>query len=520
MSKDMGSSSHAPGRPGPPRPAVEMSSDPITSLTTTPSQKETTRRRRRETLQQRHREGPPQPPPPSSPPKPGKAATTDDNEEEDEDAHDSDINMESDEEEEDDQNSESDEEEEDEDQLKKEEITQIFQAALVPTTLKLKAQNALLKKQNRLVTERLKKLEDKENTLMNMVASLGQQVEYLVRVASKQNPPKSAPIDPPGLEAVVPAGDAKEKGKEKPTWSDIAATLPQGKPAEKEKEKKKPMTPLLTKAQRRLVIPRDSDKAVPDLLAVRTAVNTTLKSVNAGSNVLVTSVTENARHNLVFLTREDCKASEVLKHHDAIMFAIRKLDDTASTIKMQETWAKVMVHSVNLIRYPDTHTGLGLLAEEIKEHNPNIEVATAPRYMTHPDKRQGKTSSTVILAVRSEADAKTIIDKGILIDGQRKRSERYWAARPTDQCNICQGFGHHWRRCKATPICGFCAESHKTREHECKKCPEKKGRKCGHTKVKCANCNGPHQASDSECPTKKAIGTPKEGTETTPLNTV
>ena len=122
------------------------------------------------------------------------------------------------------------------------------------------------------------------------------------------------------------------------------------------------------------------------------------------------SVTENARHNLVFLTREDCKANEVLKHHNAIMFAICKLDDMISTIKVQETWANlVMVHSVNLICYPDTHTGLGLLSEEIK-HNPSIEVAVASRYMTHIDKRQGKASSIVILAVKSEADANTILD--------------------------------------------------------------------------------------------------------------
>lgn len=419
------------------------------------------------------------------------------------------------------EDSDFEDDEDDEEEHKKEEVTQIIQAALVPTNLKLKAQNALLKKQNRLATERQKKTDEKVTTLMNMVASLGQQVEYLVRVASKQNPPKSPPIDPPGLTNVLPKGDdTTEKGREKPTWSQIAATLPQGTPTQHEKEKKKKtMMPLLTKAQRRLVIPRDSETAIPDLLAIRTAVNKALKSVNAGPNVLVSSVTENARHNLVFLTREDCKASEVLKHHDAIMFAIRKLDDSASTIKTQETWAKVMVHSVNLTRYPDSHTGLSLLAEEITEHNPGTEIAAAPRYMTHPDKRQGKASSTVILAVRSETDAKTIIDKGLLIDGQRKRAERYWAARPTDQCNICQGFGHHWRRCKADPTCGFCAGPHKTREHECKKCPEKKGRKCSHIKLKCANCGKPHQASDSECETKKAIGTPTEGTRITPPDT-
>jgi hypothetical protein len=81
---------------------------------------------------------------------------------------------------------EEDEEESSESQDKeaaqKEEISELIQAALVPITFNMKAQNALLKKQNRLVVGRLNKMEGKENNSKNMVASLGEQVEYLVRV--------------------------------------------------------------------------------------------------------------------------------------------------------------------------------------------------------------------------------------------------------------------------------------------------------------------------------------------------
>ena len=109
-----------------------------------------------------------QPPPPSSPPALRKKASDEEEDQHDEEMHDSDTGMKSNNEEREDQNSD-DKEEEDEDQLKKDEITQLFQAALIPTNLKLKAQNTLLKKQNHLVTEWLKKLKDKENNLMNML---------------------------------------------------------------------------------------------------------------------------------------------------------------------------------------------------------------------------------------------------------------------------------------------------------------------------------------------------------------
>jgi hypothetical protein len=158
-----------------------------------------------------------------------------------------------------------------------------------------------------------------------------------------------------------------------------------------------------------------------------------------------------------------------------------------------------MVHGISLDTFPDNKTGLELLQEELTQSNADLKLAATPRYLTRPESRVGKSASTIVLAFHTEAEAKAHCSRGIIIDGQKKKTDRFWQARATDQCTQCQGFGHHWKRCKSIPRCRICAENHTTDNHTCPLCPTTKGKECAHTARKCALCGEPHCANDPKC---------------------
>lgn len=68
--------------------------------------------------------------------------------------------------------------------------------------------------------------------------------------------------------------------------------------------------------------------------------------------------------------------------------------------------------------------------------------------------------------------------------------EKYANARPITQCRKCQRWGHSQTYCHQQARCLKCAQEHST--YQCKKPPN--------VPAICANCDGPHPASDINCP--------------------
>ncbi|KAL0630265.1 hypothetical protein Q9L58_010888, partial [Maublancomyces gigas] len=60
---------------------------------------------------------------------------------------------------------------------------------------------------------------------------------------------------------------------------------------------------------------------------------------------------------------------------------------------------KLKVHGVSLEIYPDTATGMADLKRELEYCNTDLNIATEPRYMTHPSKWEGKLQSSVVISL-------------------------------------------------------------------------------------------------------------------------
>ena len=68
----------------------------------------------------------------------------------------------------------------------------------------------------------------------------------------------------------------------------------------------------------------------------------------------------------------------------------------------QETWTKVIVHKVDLERFPDTETGMKSLHAELETFNEGLALVSTPRYITKPENRVEKVHSSCVIAMRDQ----------------------------------------------------------------------------------------------------------------------
>ena len=199
-------------------------------------------------------------------------------------------------------------------------------------------------------------------------------------------------------------------------------------------------------------------------------------------------------------------ATEILKHHAYVEAALYKIDKSVLYIKSDKKWFRLIVHSIYTNNYVDSLKGMSQLRTEIESYNPSFVLFNNPHWLTRPEKRDGKKSSSVSIVVDNQDMAKKCVEKGLRVDMQLLKVEQFIINREDKQCSNCQKFGHHYARCTSKqPACRLCGASHKTTDHKCQTC-KKTGTRCDHLTPFCINCQTTgHTASDNGCPIKKTI---------------
>src|SRR5580765_133221 len=330
----------------------------------------------------------------------------------------------------DDQSSEDDDDSEDEDYQDpitnlldpndedEDRIHKVFKAILEPLHKDMLKINKRLTTQNRKLATRLASIETKHEIALNTIATLGQRVEYLVQIQASQ---KDAPPAPPDL--LTPA--VPEGASPKPTlWSAIASVCAKTEPP-KDKNGRTLNPRPLTKKQRTLVIARHSDQPVTaDLTQLKLAINATLRRCQADPLSNIGHVSANHKHNLVLLTADACPVELVLAHKAAIEETVRSVDTNAQSLKKQETWIRMMVHSIDIDMFPECEMGMQLLKEDIEMNNNHIKITTLPRSLSKAETRPYKKATTMVIAVSTEHEAKLIQDHEVQVDGKTRKAEQ------------------------------------------------------------------------------------------------
>ena len=97
--------------------------------------------------------------------------------------------------------------------------------------------------------------------------------------------------------------------------------------------------------------------------------------------------------------------------------------------------------------------------------------------------------SSIIVDFRKPEPANQALAQGLLWDGGRYDCVRWFEGDLFEQCSKCQAFEYHEMECDGEMRCGKCAGSHSTVY-------------CDQTFRKCVLCDGAHESTDSNCPSR------------------
>ncbi|TGZ78761.1 hypothetical protein EX30DRAFT_365763 [Ascodesmis nigricans] len=265
----------------------------------------------------------------------------------------------------------------------------------------------------------------------------------------------------------------------------------------------------VTMTQRKIIVLRNAQvskmKTKEDLVAIRDEANKTLLEAGALPHPKIACASVNAKGNLILLTRDDCKASELVNFHEAIKIRILQIDPAIESIQGQQTWLKLAIHGIDQLRFPPTEEGMQALQEEIETYNSEVNLLARPRYYTRAAARSSKRHSSVVIAVGSQETKMRLLHRGLYVATEKCKTSDFISVRPTDTCSKCLGYGHHWTYCKKKqPRCKFCTDEHQSNEHTCSTCTTR-GKQCQHMAIECFRCGGAHLATSPVCEVNKKL---------------
>lgn len=240
------------------------------------------------------------------------------------------------------------------------------------------------------------------------------------------------------------------------------------KPAAKKALKKHPMDQRRVLLLRQVQIGQDRAQQA-DPRDVMLAVNRALAQGGADESTRLVGLRYTRRDHLSGLMAECASADDVLEHTDEVMAAARKLDPAVVKLEKTEKWRKLRVHGVSLDRYLGDG-GLDLARGEI-ELMTGESLPYAPRWIRSEGLEERfhsgtVTRSTLVMTVKSNKAADTILAKGLSFGGRRHEAEKFWTNGEGGICMQCCGHDH-FGKCKEAARCYVCAEEHKGSEHRC-----------------------------------------------------
>jgi hypothetical protein len=270
-------------------------------------------------------------------------------------------------------------------------------------------------------------------------------------------------------------------------------------------------------AERRLILRRDESVPLSNKMdqEIASAIKRALFHQKAPAHNRIMIAKRNAKGAITAITHPNAIAEMAMQYRDIIITPARTVDRGVMDVEENETWERLKIHAVPLVRYMGNGTeGLQKMREEFEAENEGIKVPTQVRWLANPctirERRQNGeiAASSVVFEVKGSKAAQVLVKKGIKAAGVWYGVEAYTNEGPDSRCELCCGWGHIENKCGNKPTCGYCSGHHRTSDHKCNVvgCTAKQGSLCGHTLEKCPDCKGKHIAFSNRC-TKKAEAT-------------
>ncbi|KAG8701347.1 hypothetical protein FRC09_005421 [Ceratobasidium sp. 395] len=249
-------------------------------------------------------------------------------------------------------------------------------------------------------------------------------------------------------------------------------------------------------------------------------IQNTLKPIFAkhAPNLILRVSKYNIKGNLILTFKYGAKLDDFLKCIPYFRTFLKITDDTRIYDNVQ--WSKIHVTRVptgvdlpnrNYTRFTEQD-----LLQELLEIDPMItrlKIAQGPRWITKTVNRHKELSSFVFAFHDPDG---SLLNKVLALNWYMFGSEvtpLEWQDKPLLKgCSRCLSLEHDTEGCRNAFRCNRCGGAHATNNHNksCTHCIKEDipiYNRCPHP-AKCVHCGGPHQSSDSTCPTKDKFRVP------------
>jgi hypothetical protein len=252
-------------------------------------------------------------------------------------------------------------------------------------------------------------------------------------------------------------------------------------------------------AERRLILRRDKRVPPPNKMdkEIASAINRALFHQKAPAHIRIMNARSNAKGAITAITHQNATAEMALRYSNIIITAARTIDKGVVDVEENESWERLKIHAVPLVRYMGKgREGLQKMREEFEAENEGVAIPTQVWWLGNPrairERRQNGeiAASSVEFVVKGSKVAKGLVKKVIKAAGVWYRVETYTKVGPESRCELCCGWGHIKNQCGSKPTCSYCSGHHRTSDHKGNmvRCTAKQGSLSGHTLETCRNC--------------------------------
>jgi len=261
-------------------------------------------------------------------------------------------------------------------------------------------------------------------------------------------------------------------------------------------------------AGRRLILRRDESLPLSNTmdLEIASAINRAHFHQKAPAHIGLMNAKRNAKGAITAITHPNAAAEMALQYRELIITAAGTIDKVVVEVEDNESWERLTIHAVPLIRYMGQGTeGLQKTREESIPENEGSVIPTQVWWQVNPctirERRQkGEIAASSVVSVsQGNQVAQSLVNKGSKAAGVRYRVGTYTNEGPDSRCEQCCGWGHIENKFGSKAKCGYGSGHPRTRDHKCTVVgfAAMQGSLCSHTLEKCPNCIGNHIAFSS-----------------------
>jgi len=175
---------------------------------------------------------------------------------------------------------------------------------------------------------------------------------------------------------------------------------------------------LMLRRDETIPLPRKMDKEIAS------AVNREQFQQQAPAHVRIMNARTNAKGTISAITHQNATAEMALLYRDIIIKAARSVDKAIIDVEGNESWERLTIHTVPLVRYIGKGTKGLQRREEIQAENEGVAIPAQVRWLSNPriiresEQRGEIKASSVVIIVMGKKVAQKLVNKGVIAAGE------------------------------------------------------------------------------------------------------